>query len=104
MELEEEFTPEITKKVGEMARRIGGHGGMDTIMIWRLIDCLRNGLPLDLTVYDAALWSSVIPLSERSVSKEGIPLDFPDFTEGAWKTNVPGMDINLKNGGTTAIL
>ncbi|MEX2397794.1 MAG: hypothetical protein WD491_12235, partial [Balneolales bacterium] len=45
--LEEEYTPEIVKRIGAMARQVGGHGGMDTIMDWRLIDCLRNGIPLD---------------------------------------------------------
>lgn len=45
--LEAQYTPEIVKRVGEMAKVIGGHGGMDFIMDWRLIDCLRNGLPLD---------------------------------------------------------
>ncbi|MEX2368961.1 MAG: Gfo/Idh/MocA family oxidoreductase, partial [Candidatus Paceibacterota bacterium] len=56
--LKEKYTPEITTRVGEMAREVGGHGGMDTLMDWRLIDCLRHGLPLDMDVYDAALWSS----------------------------------------------
>ncbi|MGM0506519.1 MAG: Gfo/Idh/MocA family protein, partial [Bacteroidota bacterium] len=67
-DLEEQYTPEITRRAGEMAREVGGHGGMDTLMDWRMIDCLRNGLPLDMDVYDAALWSSVIPLSEASVA------------------------------------
>lgn len=103
-ELEEKYTPEITKKVGEMARQVGGHGGMDTLMDWRLIDCLRNGLPLDMNVYDAALWSSVIPLSERSVANKSKTLDVPDFTGGAWKNNKPAMDIELEKGGTTKIV
>ena len=34
------------KKVGEMAKHVGGHGGMDFLMDWRTIDCLRNGCPL----------------------------------------------------------
>jgi len=30
------------------ARQIGAaHGGTDLLIDWRLIDCLRNGLPLD---------------------------------------------------------
>lgn len=103
-ELEEKYTPEITKKVGEMARQVGGHGGMDTLMDWKLIDCLRNGLPLDMTVYDAALWSSVIPLSERSVANKSETLDVPDFTGGAWKSNEPLMDIELQRGGRTKII
>lgn len=103
-ELEEKYTPEITKRVGELAREVGGHGGMDTLMDWRMIDCLRNGLPLDMDVYDAALWSSIIPLSERSVANRSQTVDVPDFTGGAWKNNKLGMDIELMQGGTTKIL
>ena len=60
--LEEKYTPAIVRKVGEMAKKVGGHGGMDFLENWRLIDCLRNGLPLDQDVYDAALWSAIAPL------------------------------------------
>jgi hypothetical protein len=101
--LEDEYTPEIVKKVGNMAKEIGGHGGMDFIMRWRLIDCLRNGLPLDQDVYDAALWSAIVPLSEESVKKRATSIDVPDFTNGSWKTNAP-VDITLAGGGTTNVL
>jgi hypothetical protein len=101
-ELEEKYTPEIVKRIGEMAKKVGGHGGMDFMMDWRLIDCLRNGLPLDQDVYDAALWSSVAPLSEWSVANCSNPVDVPDFTRGAWKTNAP-VELTLKGGGTTGV-
>jgi hypothetical protein len=93
-ELEAKYTPPIIKKVGELAKKVGGHGGMDFIMDWRLIDCLRNGLPLDQDVYDAALWSAAGILSEKSVAKGSRSVDVPDFTRGAWKTNKP-VDLNL---------
>jgi hypothetical protein len=99
----EKFTPEIVKRVGEMAKQVGGHGGMDFIMDWRLIDCLRNGLPLDQNVYDGVLWSSIAPLSEWSVANRSQSIDVPDFTGGSWKTNKP-HDINLETGGTTRVL
>jgi predicted dehydrogenase len=101
--LEETYTPPIVKKVGEMAKQVGGHGGMDFLMDWRTIDCLRNGLPLDMDVYDAALWSAVAPLSEWSVANGSKPINVPDFTSGSWKTNRP-VDIALENGGTTKVL
>jgi hypothetical protein len=101
--LEEKYTPEIVKKVGELAKQIGGHGGMDFMMDWRLIDCLRNGLPLDQDVYDAALWSAVSPLSEWSVAHRSNSIDVPDFTGGSWKTNQP-VEITLKGGGTTKVI
>ncbi|HOO98979.1 MAG TPA: Gfo/Idh/MocA family oxidoreductase [Bacteroidales bacterium] len=98
-----EHTPEIIKRVGEMARQVGGHGGMDFIMDWRMIDCLRNGLPLDQDVYDGAAWSAVGPLSEWSVANRSQSIEVPDFTGGSWKTNKP-HGINLETGGTTGII
>jgi hypothetical protein len=100
--LEDKYTPPIVKKIGELAKKVGGHGGMDFIMDWRLIDCLRNGLPLDQDVYDAALWSSIGPLSELSVANRSSSVDIPDFTCGSYKTNVP-VDISLSKGGNTGV-
>jgi hypothetical protein len=76
----------LWKRLQAEARRSGGHGGMDYMMNWRLIQCLREGQPLDLTVYDAAAWSSIVPLSIASVAKGSAPVAIPDFTRGAWKT------------------
>lgn len=101
--IEEKYTPAIVKKVGAMAEQIGGHGGMDFMMDWRTIDCLRNGLPLDQDVYDAALWSAIFPLSETSVSHRSRSVDVPDFTGGAWKQNKP-VNVSLEGGGTTRVM
>ncbi len=81
----EKYEHPITKEVGEKAREVGGHGGMDFIMDYRLIYCLRNGLPLDQDVYDAAEWSSISELSEKSVELGSMPILLPDFTRGAWE-------------------
>ena len=94
--LYEKYTPPIIKRVGELAKKVGGHGGMDFMMDWRLIDCLRNGLPLDQDVYDAALWTSAGLLSEKSVAKKSRTVDVPDFSRGAWKTNKP-VDLSLSH-------
>lgn len=102
-ELQEKFEPPIVKKVGELAKKIGGHGGMDFLMDWHTIDCLRNGLPLDMDVYDAAAWSSIGPLSEKSVAKRASSVDVPDFTSNNWKTNKP-VDISLTQGGNTKVI
>lgn len=74
----------IVEEIEEKAREVGGHGGMDFIMDFRLIYCLRNGLPLDQDVYDAAEWSSIIELSKYSVENGSMPVQVPDFTRGAW--------------------
>lgn len=79
----------LSKKIGEKAREVGGHGGMDFIMDYRLIHCLRNGLPLDQDVYDGATWSSIVELSEMSVKNKSKAIEVPDFTRGAWKTTKP---------------
>ena len=101
-ELKKKYNPKILRLVGEMAEKIGGHGGGDFLMDWRLIDCLRNGIPLDQDVYDAALWSVISPLSEWSVANRSNSIDIPDFSNGAWKTNEP-LDINLSLGGNTQV-
>lgn len=90
---------------GLSANLASGHGGSDLINVWHIIDCLRNGLPLDQDVYDAAAFSSVVQLSEWSVLNNSNSIKIPDFTVGAWKSNKPNMDINLENGGgTTKVL
>ena len=77
------------------AKEVGGHGGMDFIMDYRLIYCLRNGLPLDQDVYDAAEWSAIVELSKKSVENSGMPVQVPDFTRGAWK-KLPQVTYHMK--------
>lgn len=85
----EQYEHPLWKRIGEMAKEMGGHGGMDFVMLWRIVYCLRNGLPLDQDVYDAAAWSVITPLSEWSVANRSQSVDVPDFTRGAWKTMKP---------------
>jgi hypothetical protein len=73
----------------EERSRGAGHGGMDFIEDYRLIQCLRGGEPLDMDVYDGATWSAVSELSERSIARGSRALPFPDFTRGAWKRRPP---------------
>ncbi len=101
-ELTKQYTPEIVKRMGELAKEIGGHGGMDFLMNWRLADCLRNGLPVEQDVYDAAAWSSIVPLSEWSVANESNSIRIPDYTCGSYKTNTP-LDISMSKGGNTGV-
>ena len=76
----------LWKMLREKARG-AGHGGMDYLEDYRLIDALLKGRYPDMDVYDAAAWSVVSELTERSVANRGRPEDFPDFTRGAWKIN-----------------
>lgn len=79
----------LWKTLEAEAVKNGGHGGMDFVMLWRIVWCLRHGQPLDQSVYDAAAWSAVTPLSIDSVADRGNARDFPDFTRGAWQTTAP---------------
>ncbi|MBN2172741.1 MAG: Gfo/Idh/MocA family oxidoreductase [Bacteroidales bacterium] len=62
-----------------------GHGGMDYLEDYRLINSLKNGLEPDMDVYDAAVLSAVTELSSKSIANGSIPFQFPDFTRGMWK-------------------
>jgi hypothetical protein len=68
------------------------HGGSDGIMLLRIVECLQKGIPLDQNVYEGCFWSSVTPLSAKSIKEDGSPQIFPDFTRGNWKTTKP-LDI-----------
>ena len=84
----------IAKEVEELAKKVGGHGGMDFIMDYRLIYCLKNGLPLDQDVYDAAEWSSLVELTEVSINHGSMPVVMPDFTRGEWN-KLNGLQLAL---------
>ena len=83
--LMEKYRHPIIADIEEQAKKVGGHGGMDFIMDYRLVYCLRNGLPLDQDVYDAAEWSCLTELSGLSIAYGSMPVEIPDFTRGEWK-------------------
>lgn len=70
----------------------GGHGGMDYIMLFRLIQCMRTGLVPDFDVYDGATWTAPVPLSNDSIKAQGMPQEIPDFTRGLWEKERGGID------------
>jgi hypothetical protein len=82
------FTHPLWRKLTELARG-SGHGGMDLVMNWRHLDCVRRGATPDSVVYDAAAWSSLIELSVRSAGAGSTPVPIPDFTRGLWRTLQP---------------
>jgi len=92
-----EYQHPITREgsLVETAKRVGGHGGMDFIMDYRLIYCLRNGLPLDQDVYDAAEWSCLGELTRVSIENGNKPVEMPDFTRGDWD-KLDGLKLYIK--------
>jgi hypothetical protein len=80
----EQYEHKLWKEHGKDAED-KGHGGMDYLMLLRLVQCLREGLEPDIDVYDAAAWSAIAGLSEKSVAQGSAPQKFPDFTSGKWK-------------------
>jgi hypothetical protein len=84
LEAYKEFDHPLWKTVGDKAEG-AGHGGMDFLEDYRLVEALRKGRALDMDVYDAVAWSVVAPLSEQSVAGRGKPVEFPDFTRGRWQ-------------------
>lgn len=66
-----------------------GHGGMDFFVMHAFVESAKRGVSTPMDVYDAAAWSAVTPLSEQSVRKGGMPVAFPDFTDGAWRERKP---------------
>jgi predicted dehydrogenase len=80
----EQYKHPILKELEEKARQVGGHGGMDFIMDYRIMYCLNNGLPQDMDVYDLAEWCCVTELSRISLENGCAPVEVPDFTRGGW--------------------
>ena len=103
--IREEYRHPLWKAAGELAKKIGGHGGMDFLMDLRLSYCLQNGLPLDQDVYDLATSCSLCELSERSCRDRGNSQDVPDFTRGGWKTAKPlGIEsVDIEKLGLTDV-
>jgi predicted dehydrogenase len=96
-----EYEHPLWKQEGDVARKAGGHGGMDFIMLFRLLDCMRKGLAPDMDVYDAASWSAPGPLSVASLQAGSGPAKFPDFTSGHWKDrsrSAIGLDAQSGRG------
>jgi hypothetical protein len=84
-EYQDKYRHPIWEKLKEGIAKNGGHGGMDFVQMYRLIDCLNRGWPLDMDVYDATAWSSIVELSKISIELGSIPVKCPDFTRGAWE-------------------
>jgi len=71
-----------------------GHGGMDFYVVHMFIESVKRKIPTQMDVYDAATWSAITPLSERSVELGNETVEFPDFTGGQWMYRKPVFAFN----------
>ena len=84
----EKYDHPFWKRLNKKAKG-SDHGGSDGIMLSRIAECLQKGIPLDQNVYEGCFWSSVTPLTAKSIAENGSPQNFPDFTRGNWKITKP---------------
>ncbi|MGQ0766906.1 MAG: Gfo/Idh/MocA family protein [Gemmatimonadota bacterium] len=94
----ERFEHHLWRELGEKARS-GGHGGMDFVMAWQLVNWFRTGSAPDMDVYDAAAWSVPVDLTAQSVSRGSQPVRFPDFTRGGWRSGTRALVDGRVQGG-----
>lgn len=100
-EIRTKYAHPLWRDVAEMAKKVGGHGGMDFIMDLRWAWCLQNGEPLDMDVYDLASTSCLCELTETSDRNGSKPQSIPDFTRGNWRNVKPWgvVNVDLKRMG-----
>ena len=70
----------------------GGHGGLDWLTCRAFVESAKLGINTPIDVYDTAAWLAIGPLSEKSISEGGVPVDFPDFTRGKWQNREPAPE------------
>ncbi len=87
-EMYEKYDHPLHKEYIEMGER-GGHGGMDWLVCRAFVEAVKNGVNTPIDAYDTVTLMAVGALSEKSISGGGIPVEFPDFTNGKWKNREP---------------
>ena len=83
---EEQYLHPMWKEFEQKSKDFG-HGGTDYIKLRSFYEAVKDRRQTPIDVYDSVLWSVITPLSEQSVATGSMPVKFPDFTRGKWKTN-----------------
>lgn len=89
----EENKHDLWKNHGHKAEG-AGHGGMDWFVVHAFVESIKRKAPTPMDAYDAAAWSAITPLSEKSIADGSNSVDFPDFTRGQWMVNKPIFALN----------
>ena len=79
------YAPAFSQETINIAKQLDSRGGMSYFMDLRLAQCLQQGLPLDMDVYDLAEWCCIAELSKLSIQNGSAPVLIPDFLRGASK-------------------
>lgn len=87
-EFYEQYDHPLHREYETMGAR-GGHGGMDWLVCRAFVESVKGGTDTPIDAYDTAAWLAVGVLSEQSIAQGGMPMEFPDFTHGLWKTDRP---------------
>ena len=78
----------LWKRWGQTTKKYP-HGPIDYMVVNDFIQAVRAKSQTPIDVYDAATWSVIGPLTEKSVASRSAAVDFPDFTRSKWKTRKP---------------
>ncbi len=89
----EKYDHPLWKKYLDLAEG-SGHGGMDYFVDNSFVEIVKRKAEAPLDAYDAAAWSAVTPLSEKSIAGGGQLVSFPDFTRGKWINRKPVFALN----------
>ena len=85
----EEFYDEYKHPLWKDYVAVGGHGGMDYLVMRAFIESVKNGTQTPIDVYDMASWMVITILSEESIALGSMPVAIPDFTNGKWIRREP---------------
>ncbi|MBE6658893.1 MAG: gfo/Idh/MocA family oxidoreductase [Ruminococcaceae bacterium] len=83
------FFPEHEHPLWKDYTAVGGHGGIDYLVMRGFVEAVKAGTQTPIDVYDTASWMVISCLSEDSIAMGSMPVAIPDFTNGKWIKREP---------------
>ena len=83
------FFPEHEHPLWKDYSAVGGHGGIDYLVMRGFVEAVKAGTQTPIDVYDTASWMVISCLSEDSIAMGSMPVAIPDFTNGKWIKREP---------------
>lgn len=84
-----DYEPRYTHPIWRDYRAVGGHGGMDYLVLRAFFESVMLGIAPPIDVYDMATYLCISVLSEESIARGGATVAIPDFTNGKWMYREP---------------